>query len=768
MNRNFESIHEHDQKNPPSGMKRGSVTARIRPQPQETPSMQEKRSTLHSMLKEGSAPLQTEIRIPQFLKKTPEPPPQTNEKLIKVEETEEKVLSRRKELVQAIENGEIQETREVKQELSELEKEELSLAQERARILATGDTILTENPPPAPLSTEGESLAPQEVEENNPLRPLYETRLEGYVLAPETPKTTEGNSLTSAYEAAIRRIEEKVKKITVKTAQPIESPRQYKAPELPKIILVRSEDVRSKAEESVKLTEDEKNLLDGIQQTINEVKDERVTQDGLSPADQAEVAEIVEKVAKEAHEIAIDSEHTELPQEVRAPEQTLEEKLMQTQEEKVGMDGELAQAESVADKIAEELEKNRSIVNNLQKQVDMRAEKAGVFHTVRTMGEWWRKQSLGKKVSFSIGLLLAGGLGIVTGSAVVAGVSSTGVVISRVLAGTASFVALEARYAKKAEKEGRERTMQEFDRDTLKALAGAVLFAGAFSYATHEIPALAEQAKNTVMGFFGGTPEIPQTTIAYTETAQQGDSLWSLSEHQLEKNYGEKFTSLSYDQKTYLIDAIKDRVSELRPNIDPNTLAIGETIDFDKNYMDQQFEISSHLPASTEDFTGKEPLSLATPPSLIETAAIPPEVVIEPATIPSEISPADPEIIKQANEIMERDINEWFGTKGIFGIGAQNGMDTINWKDSAVGFAGKTVGEVMNPRLPMDPFAESGGNIQKFGIESKSATHLMQEYLKETASKTGVPLAPNENVQDYIRRAAATLLAKNPLGKYTV
>ena len=49
---------------------------------------------------------------------------------------------------------------------------------------------------------------------------------------------------------------------------------------------------------------------------------------------------------------------------------------------------------------------------------------------------------------------------------------------------------------------------------------------------------------------------------SFIETAQKGDSIWKMSEEQLEKHYGAKFTGLEESQKTYLIDAIKDKITD--------------------------------------------------------------------------------------------------------------------------------------------------------------------------------------------------------------
>jgi len=77
-----------------------------------------------------------------------------------------------------------------------------------------------------------------------------------------------------------------------------------------------------------------------------------------------------------------------------------------------------------------------------------------------------------------------------------------------------------------------------------------------------------------------GTSVVDDTDI---ETAQKGDSIWKMSEDQLEKHYGAKFTGLEEAQKTYLIDAIKDKIIENPANFgmtDIDSLKVGQEIDF--------------------------------------------------------------------------------------------------------------------------------------------------------------------------------------------
>lgn len=95
------------------------------------------------------------------------------------------------------------------------------------------------------------------------------------------------------------------------------------------------------------------------------------------------------------------------------------------------------------------------------------------------------------------------------------------------------------------------------------------------------------------------TPDIgaavTEKTIDYTATAGQGDSVWKMVEHKLTEVQGNKFTSLDLAKKTYIIDAIKDKIAANPEkfglhNIDE--IKIGQKIDFseiikDKDLMDK-------------------------------------------------------------------------------------------------------------------------------------------------------------------------------------
>ncbi|MBI4095055.1 MAG: hypothetical protein HY435_02590 [Candidatus Liptonbacteria bacterium] len=96
-------------------------------------------------------------------------------------------------------------------------------------------------------------------------------------------------------------------------------------------------------------------------------------------------------------------------------------------------------------------------------------------------------------------------------------------------------------------------------------------------------------------------------TISYAETAERGDSIWKIASRLLEKHYGSDFANLNEAQKTYIIDAIKDKVAA-----DPGAFGLenvdrivpGETIDFgpifsDADSVQEVFKNAGNLSEST-------------------------------------------------------------------------------------------------------------------------------------------------------------------------
>ena len=113
------------------------------------------------------------------------------------------------------------------------------------------------------------------------------------------------------------------------------------------------------------------------------------------------------------------------------------------------------------------------------------------------------------------------------------------------------------------------------------------------------------------IGGFKLTQEvIPKAGLTNIVEVQKGDSIWKIAAKQLEQRFGDKFNSLNEAQKTYVIDAIKDKVAahpEKFGLTDIDQLKVGQKIDFssifEKNEELQKiFEKAGNLtPQQTEN-----------------------------------------------------------------------------------------------------------------------------------------------------------------------
>ncbi len=79
-----------------------------------------------------------------------------------------------------------------------------------------------------------------------------------------------------------------------------------------------------------------------------------------------------------------------------------------------------------------------------------------------------------------------------------------------------------------------------------------------------------------------------------TEIAQRGDSAWKLTERHLSEHFKDKFANLNEAQKTYLVDAIKDKMQAhpeqfgFHAGQSIDQLEVGQTINFDAITKDQE------------------------------------------------------------------------------------------------------------------------------------------------------------------------------------
>lgn len=123
---------------------------------------------------------------------------------------------------------------------------------------------------------------------------------------------------------------------------------------------------------------------------------------------------------------------------------------------------------------------------------------------------------------------------------------------------------------------------------------------------------------------------------------------------------------------------------------------------------------------------------------------------------PQENIPKDPQVLAFADKQVHEHINSMFGTRGFLGFGSETGMDSTHWKHPQVGFANKTVGEIMTA----EPKALYEDGSKHFGTEDASATEKMRDYLKTLFKETGLQPKPGAIVETYIKEAEAIKIGK--------
>lgn len=438
----------------------------------------------------------------------------------------------------------------------------------------------------------------------------------------------------------------------------------------------------------------------------------------------------------------------------------------------------------------------------LVEMADAEAEKKKLPEgTIRRVGEAWNKIPTRYKLLLTAGMIASG-----VGSAAIGATTAVGTIAVvgaglRAVGGAGLFVAIERGLKNHAEKKGGKRSGLDELRDTTLAAALSIIIVGVLPNMARDLAVEHGffQKISELFGFGGAQVEAPVKSGEYIQIAKSGDSVWKMAGSIV----GEKFPDLSPDQKTYLIDAIKDRIEKYPVSYgltDANKIIPGQGVDFggifeDKEFMDsalssaknltleqttdiQNYDTSSSVetPArevSAEEFLNETLHTTFTPEQTIPTQeAGPKDFLMEEFTnkapekaslssfIQPEILPGDVAGLAQieagADTILHNDIDLLLGESKFLWFGHTDGVDSINWKDPQVGFSGKTVTEIMssNPgTLPVN-----GGKT--FGIENYEATSKMKEYLRSVASMSGLHHNSNENVVDFIHRASVAKLSK--------
>jgi len=468
----------------------------------------------------------------------------------------------------------------------------------------------------------------------------------------------------------------------------------------------------------------------------------------------------------------------------------------------------------------EKLEKIRAKLEHMTGAVEARAEKVGMTDRIRKIGEMWNKVPKRYKYMVAAGMFLSGGgvaaLGYTAASRVLGGAGAfvgfetmfkdsyekkypgerpadikarhtlyagvlaitIGALVPKLTSGLLDWMTPGAHEAIAAASHPLPQEVtgpqMSADQKGLDELAKAIQSGDTGTIKTteetlgisHEDALKLIQERGITASGITSTP-IESPVVASTPkieyVVEKGGTLWGGIEHNLEAKG--VFEGMQGGQKTYVLDALKDKFATMSPaelraigitsgNI--NVIHPGDHIDLTKVLGDTHLtaDITHHAQAlSPEQIYSIEHPVVAQPTAEALSGAA---SIHEAAPMSAEILPTDPAIITAAEEITHNYVHETFGTKGFLGIGAQDGMDSIDWKDPDVGFANQPVEKV----LAAHPGAFPDDGARHFGVEDYTATQKMQAGLAQVQQETGVTPHPTETVVDYLKRSAITTLSE--------
>jgi len=424
---------------------------------------------------------------------------------------------------------------------------------------------------------------------------------------------------------------------------------------------------------------------------------------------------------------------------------------------------------------------------------------------LRRVGETYNKVPTRYKLLLTAGMVVSG-----IGSAAIGATTAVGAIATigaglRAVGGAGLFVAIEKGLKIRAEKKGDKRSGVEEFRDTTIAAALSIVVVGVLPniISGYVVEHGLFQKISDFFGIGGAHVEVPVESGEYIQTAKSGDSIWKMAGNIVV----EKFPDLSPEQKTYVIDAIKDRVEKYPESYgltDANNINVGEGVDFgeifrDKEFMDSTLSSAKNLTPedvssiqnygnethartiSAEDFLS-EPLHTTFTPEE-QNAIIPPQVIPtpeQPATtqevptkdvlmenyvppMPQDITPgnsADTTRIEAiSSSALHDDMNKLLGKKpNIFGFGEIDGLESKDWTDPEAGFGSKTVGEIMsagaNTHLPP---------LQKpIGINNPVLLDEIQKYIMNAGKVSGIEVKINssQKLDELVRSATIAKLSK--------
>jgi len=399
------------------------------------------------------------------------------------------------------------------------------------------------------------------------------------------------------------------------------------------------------------------------------------------------------------------------------------------------------------------LEEALARIEKVDKQVTERERNLGekTMGYIRGVGETWNKFPLRYKLLLSTGMLATGVGAAITGSAITAGaITALGAGI-RAAGASAIFYKIETGFKSRAEKKGIERTNAQALRDSATAAAISIFVMGV-------LPSVAGAVSDYAVEMFGAAEASEQVVktgaesagtaapIVCAEIAQEGDTVWSMAERGISASLGEKFTSLSSEQQTYFIDAVKDQVVAHPDQFglaDANELQVGQGLDFGILLNNQEFmteTLSEAKGLSAEDIEGIQNYA---------GEELTGGVTAEVGGGTPEVLSTDPQVLAIAGELYHNHVNDVFGSKGFFGFGGVDGLKSPNWADASLGFANKTVEEIMNTKPIVLP-----GDGALIGIEDRTATERMQDYFRKAFIETGIQPEQGETAEKYLKRVS--------------
>lgn len=419
-----------------------------------------------------------------------------------------------------------------------------------------------------------------------------------------------------------------------------------------------------------------------------------------------------------------------------------------------------------------------------------RAKKGGVYtlERYRDAGEFYKKQPLKTKLLLSVGLLgLAGGAAFVGGTvgASVASVAGAASFAQRLFGSAATFVAIEGalKAAEEKKNDGKERSEAvKIVHTTEAAIIAALVGSGALGHAM-QYWSNWEDAKNITEKMVAPESttveetviDIPAevTPLSTEYIVPPGGTVWAGLTEKL--NMQDSFSGLQEGQKTYVVDVLKNKLASMSEadlkaigissgNIDK--INIGDKINFNALLSNQ--ELIQKATEHASSLSGEQIQNIETSAGANispESAPIPAEILpstteaLSGETMPQGMNPASPEIIAEANKTLKVDLDRILGkTGGFLGLGGTHGVESTHWRNPELGFANKTVTEVLqavgrpNGLLP---------GSEKIGIENYEKVASMQKYLNDVKTFSGLTPAPGEKVEEFIKRGAVKMLSKN-------